>query len=449
MSETKRMIVINKSISNKPEKSSVGLKSRRVKPNVVVRPTTLKKALLERIKKHQQRVHQHKNNDGSNYPIIAPPSITPSKPPVNTNATSFSNDFTESMEFLKQLAEKRKKTMKFRKLSQPMSTSMSIPAAPMSTSTSIPTSMPMSAPTPMTTPMSAPILNPTPTSNNTTTTINLPNQGMFPAPLVNVQVAPPYSYNNTNTIEPIRNLDLNPQFTSFEYGTNDEPKQPVIQFGENTQKEIPANDDDDEEQEQQEEPEPEPPSIFIKPEPDHGCLKGGKKPTFREWVKKTFKKPAEVIKEFLQGGGSNTDNNDENEQENDVNENDVNENDVDENDVDETGVPNDGKIAGLRMKIRKTTTKKFRVGKHGNVVGVLLKNKHTQRHIQKEHLSLKQKSLNEIKKYLYDKNLLKIGSSAPPDVLRRLYEDSILTGEVQNTGKGVALHNFMAKDDEN
>jgi len=438
MSETKRMIVINKSISNKPEKSSVGLKSRRVKPNVVVRPTTLKKALLERIKKHQQRVHQHKNNDGSNYPIIAPPSITPSKPPVNTNATSFSNDFTESMEFLKQLAEKRKKTMKFRKLSQPMSTSTSM-SAPMTMSTPMSTSMPMSTPT---VPMSAPILNPTPTSNNTTTT--MPNQGMFPAPLVNVQVAPPppYSYTNTNTIEPIRNLDLNPQFTSFEYGVNDEPKQPVIQFGENTQKEIPSNDDGDngeeQEQEQQEEPEPEPPSIFIKPEPDHGCLKGGKKPTFREWVKKTLKKPAEVIKEFLQG------NTDENEQENDVNENDIN-----ENDINESGVPNDGKIAGLRMKIRKTTTKKFRVGKHGNVVGVLLKNKHTQRHIQKEHLSLKQKSLNEIKKYLYDKNLLKIGSSAPPDVLRRLYEDSILTGEVQNTGKGVALHNFMAKDDEN
>ena len=75
-------------------------------------------------------------------------------------------------------------------------------------------------------------------------------------------------------------------------------------------------DGDDEEEQQEEEPEPEPPSIFIKPEPDHGCLKGGKKPTFREWVKKTLKKPAEVIKEFLQGGGSNSGNNDENEEEN-------------------------------------------------------------------------------------------------------------------------------------
>jgi len=298
---------------------------------------------------------------------------------------------------------------------------------------------PSPSPSPNPNPNPSPgLLAPTPinTMNSTTNPIN-PNQGMIPAPLVNVQVAP-------HTIEPIRNLELNPRFTSLEYGANDEPKQPVIQFGENTQKEIPANDDahNDDEEEQQEEPEAEPPSIFIKPEPGHGCLKGGKKPTFREWVKKTLKKPAEVIKEFLQGGGSNSSNNDKNEEENE------NENE-NEKDVDESGVPNDGKIAGLRMKIRKTTTKKFRVGKHGNVVGVLLKNKHTQRHIQKEHLSLKQKSLNEIKKYLYDKNLLKIGSSAPPDVLRRLYEDSILTGEVQNTGKGVALHNFMAKDDEN
>ena len=437
MSETKRMIVINKSISNKPEKSSVGLKSRRVKPNVVVRPTTLKKALLERIKTHQQRVHQHKNNDGGNYPIIAPPSITPSSSNENknTNTASFSNDLTESIDFLKQIAEKRKKTMKNRNLSQSMPPeSMPPTAMPLA---SMPTPMPTSMPTPMPPVSMPPTFMPSasmPPASMPTPTMNL-NQGMIPAPLVNVQVAP-------HAIEPIRNLDLNPQFTSFEYGATDEPKQSAIQFGENTQKEIPANDDahNDEEEEQQEEPEPEPPSIFIKPEPDHGCLKGGKKPTFREWVKKTLKKPAEVIKEFLQGGGTNNSNNDENEQENE------NEN---ENDVDESGVPNDGKIAGLRMKIRKTTTKKFRVGKHGNVVGVLLKNKHTQRHIQKEHLSLKQKSLNEIKKYLYDKNLLKIGSSAPPDVLRRLYEDSILTGEVQNTGKGVALHNFMAKDDEN
>ena len=108
------------------------------------------------------------------------------------------------------------------------------------------------------------------------------------------------------------------------------------------------------------------------------------------------------------------------------------------NDLDPT------QIAGMRVKIRKTHKKRFRIGKHDDVVGVLLKNKQTQRHIQSQHLTLKQKTIGEIRKYLYDHHLLKIGSNAPPDVLRRMYEDAILTGDVKNTNDGVMLHNFMS-----
>jgi len=185
------------------------------------------------------------------------------------------------------------------------------------------------------------------------------------------------------------------------------------------------------------------PSIFIKEEPPHGCLKQGKKPTFREWANKMLKKPVDAIKEMFggesgdgidsenvaggsgggDGGGSS------NGGAKKLNDNSSNEN-----------------TTGMRVKIRKTLKKKFRVGKHDNVVGVLLKNKEAQRHIQKQHLTLKQKSIGDIKKHLYDKNLLKIGSNAPPDVLRRLYEDSILTGDVKNTSSTVLLHNFFSND---
>ena len=103
-------------------------------------------------------------------------------------------------------------------------------------------------------------------------------------------------------------------------------------------------------------------------------------------------------------------------------------------------------ITGMRVKIRKTLKKKYRIGKHDNVVGVLLKNKESQRHIQKQHLTLKQKPIGDIKKHLYERNLLKIGSNAPPDVLRRLYEDSILTGDVKNTNNGVLVHNFFSNE---
>ena len=39
--------------------------------------------------------------------------------------------------------------------------------------------------------------------------------------------------------------------------------------------------------------------------------------------------------------------------------------------------------------------------------------------------------------------LIKVGSNAPNDVLRKIYEDSILSGEINNKTKGTLLHNYM------
>ena len=98
----------------------------------------------------------------------------------------------------------------------------------------------------------------------------------------------------------------------------------------------------------------------------------------------------------------------------------------------------------IRRHLRKTITKKFKLGKQqGNIVGVLIKNNDTRKNIQKEHGLLKNKQLADIKKYLVEKNLIKIGSTAPPGVIRNIYEASMLSGEVENVGKGVSLHNFL------
>jgi hypothetical protein len=173
------------------------------------------------------------------------------------------------------------------------------------------------------------------------------------------------------------------------------------------------------------------PSIFLKDEPPHGCLKNGKKPTFREWATKMLgggsepastttssnNEPTGLIGGGGGGGGAGSGSG---------------------------GEIHPDQVAGMRVKIRKTKKKSYRIGKHDDVVGVLLKNKQTQRHIQTQHLTLKQKTIGEIRKYLYDHQLLKVGSNAPPDVLRRMYEDSIMTGDVKNTNNDVLLHNFMS-----
>jgi hypothetical protein len=81
------------------------------------------------------------------------------------------------------------------------------------------------------------------------------------------------------------------------------------------------------------------------------------------------------------------------------------------------------------------------------VVGVLIKNSETRRQIQQEHGVLRRESIVEIRKYLHDHGLLKVGSDAPPDVLRNMYENAKLTGDVNNVNKHVMLHNFIATAD--
>ena len=85
------------------------------------------------------------------------------------------------------------------------------------------------------------------------------------------------------------------------------------------------------------------------------------------------------------------------------------------------------------------------MGKKNKNISILIKNNKTRRNVKKEHGLLKQKPLQEVKKYLYDKNLLKIGSTAPNDVLRTLYEQSILAGDISNINNGITLHNFLEK----
>ena len=164
--------------------------------------------------------------------------------------------------------------------------------------------------------------------------------------------------------------------------------------------------------------------------PPHGCLKGGSKPTYREYHNKTVKnKPSITIQTS----------------------------DHEPRHMEEPKIVNDIKIRQQKLadlkkshkKIRQTkrTTKKstYTLGKTGGKVSVLIKNNATRRKIKLEHGLLKQKPLNEIKKYLYDKNLIKIGSTAPNDVLRILYEQSILAGDITNVEPATQLHNFMNK----
>ena len=76
-------------------------------------------------------------------------------------------------------------------------------------------------------------------------------------------------------------------------------------------------------------------------------------------------------------------------------------------------------------------------------MSVLIKNSQTRRKIQTEQALLKQKSILDIKNHLRSNNLLKVGSNAPSDVLRHLYEQSILAGQIENKAKDTLIHNYF------
>jgi hypothetical protein len=99
-----------------------------------------------------------------------------------------------------------------------------------------------------------------------------------------------------------------------------------------------------------------------------------------------------------------------------------------------------------KMKRKKTLRRTYKIGRSKVFprVSVLVSNRTLRNNITTKTQQLKQVPIHEVKSYLMKRGLIKVGSMAPNDVLRKMYESaSLICGEVQNHNPENLLYNYL------
>ena len=375
MSE-KKTILFNDTLSMNNKNKKKENKTRKEKPKQVIKPNSLKKTLLEKIKKHQQN---EKINNLSKNDI----NVMTNDNKDNQVNNEFHNNFMDSLDYLNNLNKKRKEQKENKKLNKTKKKYLGGSSQPVPS---------------FQTNFSEPLIE-----------VNLPddfdnavsnNNLDYNKPLFIVENSPKIHSSIPNNI-PNNSIPNNSIPNNNERVNNIQ-----LNTTHNSSSDIP-----------------------------YGCLKGGNKPTYREYHNKTLKRRPSI------NSSNNINNNHKN--------NKINGNLSRSEKLENLKKSYNKSYKRLKLKKRKTKKSTYNLGKSkkNKTVSILIKNNNTRRKIKREHGLLKQKSIKEIKNYLYEKNMIKIGSTAPNDVLRTLYEQSILAGDVTNTSTNIKLHNYLNTND--
>jgi hypothetical protein len=167
--------------------------------------------------------------------------------------------------------------------------------------------------------------------------------------------------------------------------------------------------------------------------PPYGCLKNGTKPTYSQWIKTMKKKPIKKSKPTIVLPPPPPPTKEILERKEKLNK------------LKETmATPKTEPI--MKNVQKKRTIKIFKLGKNKGKVGVLIKSGKTRKKIREEHKIIHSKSMATIKHYLRKHNLIKAGTAAPEKVLRKIYEDSFLAGDIYNKNAENLLHNYMQNE---
>ena len=163
-------------------------------------------------------------------------------------------------------------------------------------------------------------------------------------------------------------------------------------------------------------------------QPPYSSMKGGDRPTYREWMRTQKRQSSGGKKPHIRI----------------------------ENKPEVTETERSRKLKKLKKEKAKekkkprmikskrlTKTIKRKLGKTGKSVSVLIKSRETRKKVASERATLNKTGLHEIKKYLRERNMIKSGTKAPNHVLRKMYEQCILSGDVCNKSANVLVHNYL------
>jgi hypothetical protein len=129
--------------------------------------------------------------------------------------------------------------------------------------------------------------------------------------------------------------------------------------------------------------------IVVPPTPSYGCLSGGKNPTYRKWKhtlknKEAVKPKQKLVKSYATFG----------------------------------------------------KTKK-------NKICVLIQSNDENLKIDHEKQMLSNQEISDIRNYLINHGIIKYGSTAPEHILRDMYIDASIAGDIYNKSTDVLIHNYL------
>ena len=467
MSSIKKTITIDKANlqglknKNSKSKSSAGASTVKVKPfikpNQFIQPNTLKRKLLARIKNHQQQKKNNNNKESNTETNISntAENVTTRELPAAPN-----DSFAQSLEYLKSLAQnkqalkqKNKTQKKLTHLSQlsPQVFLNTFPSEPLPSSI-VPSVGPSIVP-PITSPSIVPSIGPSTVPSIASPSIVSPIGNSIVPSIASPSIVSPIGH----SIGPSIGHSIGPSIVPSTVPSTVPSIVPSIVPDSSIVSpyidEVP---------------------VQLNPEPQWGCLKGGAKPTFRTFHNKTCKTSHLDFSDTLDisniSGGSDTSN-----ISNISGCPDGSDNVSEVTDISDVIASSELLYGGRKQRLddyrkeqlkmekqaiepavkikqtkQKIITKKYKLGKYmnknGPVIGVLIKNVQTQRNVEKKRNEMRHIPLDTIISRLHKKRLLKVGSTAPPDVLREMYESAVMAGDIENEGNDIALHNFLAGD---